>query len=502
MLIEFSVKNFMSFKNKVTLSMEKGNGLENEENVVFDGDINVLKSAAIYGANASGKSNLLKAFTCAILMVRTSSLISVGQKWAFLRPFLFDEESKNKPSEFEFVFKTNGVKYKYYFSADENKVYNEVLDAYYTQKPTNIFRRTNTNNYEFYVDKKKLEALSMNNTENKLFLATATTWNYDKTKDAYLWFVNGIDTYDSFNNITDKDLIAYSNDSENLKEFALKLLNKADILIKDVTVHYEEKEIDNLLLAPLEKSNDKYKVKNIIERLVEKKDRNKLEFKPISMNKLEKQDFQDINYSFIEYMSYCLKKYGKNIDDYTESLTVIERQNTKTTEIISQLLQLSRLEQGRIKDDFEYSNFKTLIESVCDMEPLQFKKQITIYSNLDDISIYMNVGLMAIAVKNIINNAMKYSKNKSSIKLKLWKEKDYVFFEVKDYGCGMSEETKKHIYDRFYRADKSRNTEGFGLGLSLVHKIIELHKGTIRVQSELGVGSIFTLSLPSDKSSQ
>lgn len=253
----------MSFKNKVTLSMEKGNGLENEENVVFDGDINVLKSAAIYGANASGKSNLLKAFTCAILMVRTSSLISVGQKWAFLRPFLFDEESKNKPSEFEFVFKTNGVKYKYYFSADENKVYDEVLDAYYTQKPTNIFRRTNTNNYEFYVDKKKLEALSMNNTENKLFLATATTWNYDKTKDAYLWFVNGIDTYDSFNNITDKDLIAYSNDSENLKEFALKLLNKADILIKDVTVHYEEKEIDNLLLTPLEKSNDKYKVKNI-----------------------------------------------------------------------------------------------------------------------------------------------------------------------------------------------------------------------------------------------
>lgn len=263
MLIEFSVKNFMSFKNKVTLSMEKGNGLENEENVVFDGDINVLKSAAIYGANASGKSNLLKAFTCAILMVRTSSLISVGQKWVFLRPFLFDEESKNKPSEFEFVFKTNGVKYKYYFSANENKVYDEVLDAYYTQKPTNIFRRTNTNNYEFYVDKKKLEALSMNNTENKLFLATATTWNYDKTKDAYLWFVNGIDTYDSFNNITDKDLIAYSNDSENLKEFALKLLNKADILIKDVTVHYEEKEIDNLLLAPLEKSNDKYKVKNI-----------------------------------------------------------------------------------------------------------------------------------------------------------------------------------------------------------------------------------------------
>lgn len=191
-----------------------------------------------------------------------------------------------------------------------------------------------------------------------------------------------------------------------------------------------------------------------------------------------------------------LKKYGKTINDYTESLTVIERQNTKTTEIISQLLHLSRLDQGRIKEDFEYSNFKTLVESICEAEPLRTKKQIVVYYNLDDISIHMNVGLMAIAVKNLINNAMKYSKDNSSIKLRLWEEKGHVLFEVKDYGCGMSEETQKHIYDRFYRADKSRNTEGFGLGLALVHKIVELHKGTIIVKSELGEGSVFTLSLP------
>lgn len=191
-----------------------------------------------------------------------------------------------------------------------------------------------------------------------------------------------------------------------------------------------------------------------------------------------------------------LKKYGKTIDDYMESLTVIERQNAKTTEIITQLLHLSRLDQGRIKDDFEYSNLKTLIESVCESEPLRTKKHITVYSNLDDISIHMNVGLMAIAVKNLINNAMKYSSDNSSVKLRLYEEKGYVFFEIKDYGCGMSEETQKHIYDRFYRADKSRNTEGFGLGLALVHKIVELHKGTIVVKSELGEGSVFTLSLP------
>ena len=114
----------------------------------------------------------------------------------------------------------------------------------------------------------------------------------------------------------------------------------------------------------------------------------------------------------------------------------------------------------------------------------------------------MNVGLMSIAIKNLVNNSLKYSPDYSPVELRLWKTGEKIFFEIEDYGCGMNEEVQKHIYDRFYRADKSRNTEGFGLGLSLVHKIIELHKGTIRVQSELGVGSIFTLSLPSDKSPQ
>lgn len=159
MLIEFSIKNFLSFKNKVTLSMEKGSGEENLDNVISNENISLLKSAAIYGANASGKSNILKALTCAILMVRNSNLIPVGGKWNFIKPFLFDEVSKNKPSEFEFIFIANNIKYRYFFSADANKIYDEVLDAYYSQKPTNIFKRTKTNNYEFNIDKNKLESL-------------------------------------------------------------------------------------------------------------------------------------------------------------------------------------------------------------------------------------------------------------------------------------------------------------------------------------------------------
>lgn len=240
MLIEFSVKNFLSFKDKVTLSMEKGNGDENLENVISENSVDLLKTIAIYGANASGKSNILKAFTCAILMIKKSIIMPVDGKWNFIKPFLFDETSKNEPSEFEFVFIANGVKYRYFFSADESKIHEEILDAYYSQKPTNIFTRTKNNIYEFKNDKSKLEILAENNTENKLFLSTATTWNYEKTRDAYLWLTTAIEIYDSFDNVTTKDLMDYSSEDENLKNFTLKLLKEADILIKNISVDYEE----------------------------------------------------------------------------------------------------------------------------------------------------------------------------------------------------------------------------------------------------------------------
>ena len=267
MLIEFSVKNFLSFKDKVTLSMEKGKGDENLENIFTKNNVDLLKTTAIYGANASGKTNIMKAFTCAILMVRNSNLIPVSGKWFSIKPFLFDGITSKKPSEFEFVFFTNNIKYRYFFSADANKVYDEVLDAYYSQKPTNIFTRTKTNHYEFTNDKNKLESIASKNTENKLFLSTATTWNYDKTKDAFLWFSEKIDTYDSFDKISDQDLIEYSNDNKKLKDFALRLLKEADILIKDIHVDYEEKEMDNammdMLIPPLARTNGTFKMSNV-----------------------------------------------------------------------------------------------------------------------------------------------------------------------------------------------------------------------------------------------
>lgn len=268
MLIEFSVKNFLSFRNKVTLSMERGNGDENIDNIFNINDNELLKTCSIYGANASGKSNILKALTCAILMVRQSNIIPVGVKWINLKPFMFDDTLINDPSEFEFVILLDGTKYKYSFSAMNDRIIDESLEAYYSQKSTMIFSRTNTSEYKFLLtDDSKLKSLESKNTDNKLFLATASNWNYDKTKDVYLWFLNSIDTYDSFDAINRDDLINLSKGEESLKKFTLKLLKEADIVINDFNVDYEEKDMDTAMaemyIPPVARTNGIPKISSV-----------------------------------------------------------------------------------------------------------------------------------------------------------------------------------------------------------------------------------------------
>ncbi len=250
MLLEFSIKNFLSFKDKITFNMEATTGNENEENIIIKDNERILKTTALYGANASGKTNLIKAFTSAIMMVRMSNNRQIGEKLMQMEPFAFDEETKNKPCEFEFVFIANGNKYIYGFVADKDKIYEEYLYKYFSAKATRIFERTNCNDYKFLQsDEGKLNAIKEKNTDNKLFLATATTWNYDKTKDAYLWFAKNIDTYTGGIFLNDFAIESFSNDeNEELKQFTLRLLEEADIVIKDFSIEIEERAIDNNLL--------------------------------------------------------------------------------------------------------------------------------------------------------------------------------------------------------------------------------------------------------------
>ena len=157
MILEFSIANYLSFREKVTFSMLANSSKGLEDNYIKINDKKILKTSAIYGANASGKSNLFKILTSVVLMLRLSNNYDINAKLPII-PFKFDNDSLKKPSEFEIKFIIKDVRYVYGFIADENKIYDEYLYYYPNGRETKIFDRTNINEYSYsQKDERKLK---------------------------------------------------------------------------------------------------------------------------------------------------------------------------------------------------------------------------------------------------------------------------------------------------------------------------------------------------------
>lgn len=236
MILEFSVKNFLSFKEKVTFSMIANSNKELNDNYVEIGGNKVLKSAAIYGANASGKSNLFKILTLVVLMLRSSNSVDINAKLPLI-PFKLDKGSVNKSSEFEIKFILDETRYVYGFIADKDKIYDEYLYYYPNGRETKIFDRTNINEYSYtQKDEKILREIEAKNAQNKFFLATATNWNFDKTKASYNFLTNGIGTCNNLEILKNMAYKMYETNPDYLKDFAIDFLQKADFNIEDYQI--------------------------------------------------------------------------------------------------------------------------------------------------------------------------------------------------------------------------------------------------------------------------
>ena len=144
-------------------------------------------------------------------------------------------------------------------------------------KPSLIFERKNTNEYKFTQSEQgKLEELATKNTEKKLFLSTATAWNYEKTKNAYIWFAEDIDTYNDYMNVGYAFNKFEKDDDGSQKKFTINLLKQADILIKDFNFEVKEIEPSNIIAFnnPINISN--VKISTLHE--IENEDGNKTHF--------------------------------------------------------------------------------------------------------------------------------------------------------------------------------------------------------------------------------
>jgi AAA15 family ATPase/GTPase len=197
MLLEFRVRNFRSYAAEKRFSMVSGSGKElpgNKMTVAGFERYPLLRSAAIYGANASGKSNLIQAFDFVrSFVLRSSESRPEGDKidvW----PFMLDPKLSKKPSEFEITFLLNGVRHQYGFVVSRERVHEEWLTVYGKGKPQEWFHRTldaagkanwSWSRTHFKGDKLQLAERTR---ENALFLSVAAQWNHPQIKPIYKWF--------------------------------------------------------------------------------------------------------------------------------------------------------------------------------------------------------------------------------------------------------------------------------------------------------------------------
>lgn len=202
-----------------------------------------------------------------------------------------------------------------------------------------------------------------------------------------------------------------------------------------------------------------------------------------------------------------IKGYSETLNDFSKlSKNIIKsiiekiiKTSFRLENIISDLLTLANIENLQTLS-FCKCDLKKVIQSSVDMVLLANKhaKIRLDFSKKEEMIVFAEAGLLEMAFKNLLENAVKYSKKIPNIFLSLKKEKNKVVLSIKDNGIGISKRDLPFIFDRFFTVDKARSRKhgGTGLGLSLVKNIIEKHQGNIEVSSKLKEGTIFQLRLP------
>lgn len=179
--------------------------------------------------------------------------------------------------------------------------------------------------------------------------------------------------------------------------------------------------------------------------------------------------------------------------EYAKSIAEASR---RLSELITNILRLNKLENQQIFPDaapFDLS--EQLRECLLGFEDLWEKKSLIIETDIDDVTATADAELLALVWNNLFSNAVKFTPPGGTITVSLKLEDGAAVVKVADTGCGIAPEVGAHIFDKFYQGDKSHATQGNGLGLALVKRVVDILGGEISVESTVGKGSIFTVKL-------
>ncbi|MCI9303624.1 cell wall metabolism sensor histidine kinase WalK [Clostridium sp.] len=189
-------------------------------------------------------------------------------------------------------------------------------------------------------------------------------------------------------------------------------------------------------------------------------------------------------------------RYVDNFETKNKFLNIIDKEAERLTNLISDILVLSNIENLNRMDNGKFKP-REVIENIIDIVKREAdKKQINIeFINEFDGNIVGSKDKFHQLALNLIENAIKYSNENGNVKIITTSNKEYFIFKVIDDGIGIPKNDIPRIFERFYRVDKSRSTRGTGLGLAIVKHIVKLFNGDITVDSEVGVGSSFTVKI-------
>lgn len=227
------------------------------------------------------------------------------------------------------------------------------------------------------------------------------------------------------------------------------------------------------------------------------------------------QGLEDSRQEFVSNVSHELKtpitsmkvladslllQEGVPAQTYREFLVDIVEEIDRENEIINDLLTLVKTDKKSAALNIEPVNMNALLELLLKrLRPLAAKRNIEIeYESVRDVVAEIDEVKLSLAFSNLIENAIKYNIDNGWVKVSLNADHKYFYVKVQDSGVGIPEDCQEQIFERFYRVDKARTREtgGTGLGLAITRNAILLHKGAIKVYSEHGEGTTFTVRIP------
>ena len=202
----------------------------------------------------------------------------------------------------------------------------------------------------------------------------------------------------------------------------------------------------------------------------------------------------------IEGYSMLLQGFDNLTDEQREYVDKIVFNTKRLSSLTGSILLLSKLENQQIPlNKTSFSLDEQIRQSIVDLEIEWDKKNIEFDVDMISVNYFGNEALLRHVWHNILSNAIKFSPDGSTVTITLKKEKGKILISFADEGPGLSEESKKRIFDKFYQGDTSHKDEGNGLGLSLVKKIVSLEEGEILAENIEGSGCKFTVILNTKK---